>query len=261
MELYIILYYNLAMMTELEMFQKYKEFAIQFKLNNDDIKKIWRIIKPIATHPEFIKRCNDPFFHHDIKSLGDHILCDTIVTYKLVKKYQAKNMQKINLQIALLIAMFHDFYELPWQNNHQKKTLPNKHGFVHPIEAAINAIYWFPQYFQNKEKAMLIIDGIVHHMFPLAVRAFDNKDMQLNNQDKYDQLDSRYKEMLKLSTDIGKIGHYSLRKSFFIEGRIMSSADKIVATRKDIGSIQGFLALISGKNKNIDKITKSKNKH
>ncbi len=42
----------------------------------------------------------------------------------------------------------------------------------------------------------------------------------------------KYKDMIKISTDIGKIGHYSLRKSFFIEGRIMSRADKIVAFKK-----------------------------
>ena len=48
-----------------------------------------------------------------------------------------------------------------------KKILRNKHGFVHPIEAVVNAITWFPQYFKTKEKTVIIIDGIIHHMFPL----------------------------------------------------------------------------------------------
>lgn len=61
------------------------------------------------------------------------------------------------------------------------------------------------------------------------------------------------KDMIKLSTDIGKIGHYSLRKTFFVEGRIMSKADKLVALKKDIGSFNGYFALLSGKNKNIKK--------
>lgn len=90
-------------------------------------------------------------------------------------------------------------------------------------------------------------------MFPLAVRRIDGTDMELNNKEKYDKLPQKYKDMIKLSTDIGKIGHYSLRKSFFIEGRIMSRADKIVALKKDIGSFNGYLALLSGKNKNIKK--------
>ena len=33
----------------------------------------------------------------------------------------------------------------------------------------------------------------------------------------------------------------------------MSKADKIVALKKDIGSLNGYIALLSGKNKNIKK--------
>lgn len=149
--------------------------------------------------------------------------------------------------------MFHDLYELPWQNIDIKKIMRNKHGFVHPIEAITNAITWYPEYFENKDKAMVIIDGVLHHMFPLAVRRIDDTDMELNNKEKYEKLPKKYKDMIKLSTDIGKIGHYSLRKTFFVEGRIMSKADKIVALKKDIGSFNGYLALLSGKNKNIKK--------
>ena len=53
------------------------------------------------------------------------------------------------------------------------------------------------------------------------------------------------------STLIGKIGAYSLRKSFYLEGRLMSKADKIVAMRKDIHSLEGYLALLTGKNKKL----------
>ena len=56
---------------------------------------------------------------------------------------------------------------------------------------------------------------------------------------------------MKVSTMIGRIGCFSLRKSFYIEGRIMSRADKIVAMRKDLNSIEGYLALVTGKNKRI----------
>ena len=105
---------------------------------------------------------------------------------------------------------------------------------------------------------MVIIDGVMHHMYPLAVRRIDGTDMELNNKEKFDKLPQKYKDMIKLSTDIGKIGHYSLRKTFFVEGRIMSKADKIVALKKDIHSVSGLVALLSGKNKNI-KIKHNKN--
>ena len=131
-------------------------------------------------------------------------------------------MKDVSVENAVVIAMFHDLYELPWQNLNVKKIMRNKHGFVHPIEAIVNAITWFPKYFETKEKAFIIIDGVIHHMFPLAVRAIDEEDMELNNSDKYNKLPQKYKDMIKLSTNIGKIGHYSLRKSMFIEGRIMS---------------------------------------
>ena len=233
----------------------YKSLAKCYKLSNYDTKKLWKLIEKICLHPEFEKRCAEPFYHHDVKTLGEHILCDTIVSYKMATNLKRKNhnLKKLSIELTVLIAMFHDLYEYPWQNIMIKKKLPNKHGFVHPIEAAVNAITWFPEYFENKEKALIIIDGIVHHMFPLAVRAIDKNDMELNNEEKYNKLSKKYKDMIKLSTDIGKIGKYSLRKSFFIEGRIMSRADKIVAFSKDISSVHGFIALVSGKNKNIKK--------
>lgn len=240
-------------MKESIVYIKYKEFAKKYKLKSYETKKLWKIICHIATNEEFIKRCNAPYFHHDIKTLGDHILCDAIVTYILATKLKKKsdNMQAINIENAVLIAMFHDLYELPWQNTNIKKIMYNKHGFVHPIEAITNAITWFPEYFETKEKAIILIDGVIHHMFPLAVRRIDNTSMELNNQEKYDNLHPKYKDMIKLSTNIGAFGHYSLRKSIFIEGRIMSKSDKIVAFRNEIGSLNGYLALISGKNKNI----------
>ena len=76
-------------MKEDKVYLKYKEFAKQYKLSNYDTKKLWKIIEPIATHEEFAKRCSDPYFHHDIKTLGDHILCDAIVTYKLATGLEA----------------------------------------------------------------------------------------------------------------------------------------------------------------------------
>ena len=236
-----------------EIYLKYKDFAKFYNLSNYDIKKLWGIIKPICEHEEFQNRCLPPFWHHDNKTIGEHILCDTIVTYIMVKKLKNNKIKSVNLNNACLIAMFHDLYECPWQNQKIKKKLFNKHGFVHPIEAAINAITWYPEYFKNKDVAAVIIDGIIHHMYPFPVRAFDDTNMDLNNQDKFAKLEDKYKEIIKLSTNLGRIGKISFRRSFFSEGRILAKADKKVAFHNDIHSIDGYLALISGCNKKLKK--------
>lgn len=57
----------------------------------------------------------------------------------------------------------------------------------------------------------------------------------------------KYKKIMISSTLIGQLGHISLRRSFYIEGILMSKADKIVAIRKDIHSLDGYLSLLTGK--------------
>ena len=97
-------------MKENIVYLKYKKYAKDYKLDSSDTRKLWKIIEPIATHEEFIKRSTDPYFHHDIKTLGDHILCDAIVTYKLANKLRKdkKDLKPININLAVIIAMFHD---------------------------------------------------------------------------------------------------------------------------------------------------------
>ena len=240
-----------------EIYLKYKMFCEQYKLTGYNTKKLWNIIRPICYHKEFIKRSHMPYWHHDYKTIGAHIICDAIVTYKLITKLKKKGKKYgfINLKVAIYIAMFHDLYEEPWQNSlHSKiKKFKNLHGFTHPIEACVNAITWFPHIFEDEREALIIIDGIIHHMFPLPVRAIDESNLELNNQEKYNALPEKYKKIMVASTLIGKIGSYSIRKSFYIEGIMMSKADKIVAMRKDIHSFYGYLALITGENKNLRK--------
>ena len=114
-------------MKEDKVYLKYKEFAKQYKLSNYDTKRLWKIIEPIATHEEFAKRCSDPYFHHDIKTLGDHILCDAIVTYKLATKLKRINLAliSINIELEVAIAIFHDIYELTWKIIDLKKEVLN----------------------------------------------------------------------------------------------------------------------------------------
>ena len=236
-----------------EIYLIYKYYCKEYKLSDFKTKKLWNIIRPICYHKEFLTRFKPPYWHHDNKTLAEHIICDAIVTYKIITKPKLKKHKDIDINTTILIAMFHDLYEEPWQNNikFKYKKLVNKHGFIHPIEAITNAITWFPQYFKDEQITFKIIDGILHHMYPLPVRALDNTKMELNNQQKFDKLSDKYKKMIEISTKIGKVGSLSFRKSIYLEGRILSKADKIVALGKDIKSINGLVALISGKNKKL----------
>ena len=58
-----------------------------YNLTLSDIKKIDKIIEPIYKHKEFKRRLTKEFLHHSDITLGEHILADTIVTYKLCKKF------------------------------------------------------------------------------------------------------------------------------------------------------------------------------
>lgn len=220
----------------------------KYNISQEDRMLFWNIIYPIFTHEEFQKRMNPKLYpHHDKISLGNHIISDAILTFVLAKK-----AQNIDINLAVTIAMFHDLYELPWQNANIKKSMYiNKHGFIHPLEGIINAITWYPTYFKSSEQAETIIDGVVHHMWPFPVRAIDSniEDIELNNTDKWYQLDSSIKNLIISSSMIGYIKnmHISLHRSRNKEGRLMSRADTIISFSKDI-SFNGVLACFTGKN-------------
>ena len=220
----------------------------RFKLSKSDSKELWNIICPICCNKEFLKRCDEPFYHHDTISLGEHIINDTIVTFQL-----CKNKKKANIKLACIIAMFHDLYEKPWQNARDHKKLMNKHGFVHPIEAAINAITWYSEYFKDNKETEIIVDGIIHHMYPLPVRAMNLEIWDLNNLDKFKKLDKKYQEIISNSTKRWSIRKIGFCRSKYLEGRIVSKADKKVALSLDLKRPGAYLSLINGNNKKIVK--------
>lgn len=230
---------------------KYKYFNLcnKYNLTNAQKKEIYRIIKRILFHKEFQRRFEDDFMHHGNTSLSEHILEDTIVTYKLSKK-----KSNINLDLALKISMMHDLYTLPWQNTMIKKNkFIHKHGFTHPIEAAINSLNWFKKEFDDEEKAKILIDGIVHHMYPLPVTSLNNletNDLELNNYELLKNISDKNKELLIKSTNRNRIKGVSISKSKYSEGKIMSKADKKVSINQ-FSNIDDYLALVTGKNNSI----------
>ena len=232
--------------------EKLNKIIDKYKLSNDEKEEFINIINSIFIHKEFQKRMTNEFLHHSNITLGEHILEDAVLTYLLCKK-----RNNINVDLAVKIAMLHDLYTNPWQNNKKNKVnnFCNKHGFRHPIEAVINAITWFPDLFEKEEDAKIIIDGILHHMYPLPVRTFVDSDvnkMELKNFNLINELSEKNKKIIIKSLNRNKINKYSFSKSIYKEGRIMSKADKKVS-RSQIKNINSLTALVTGHNKSLKK--------
>lgn len=227
------------------------ELCIKYKLDDYERNEFISIVKNIYNHYEFKKRAKKHFKHHGNTTLGEHLLEDAIKTYKMSKMVKTEDY---DISVAVTIAMLHDLYTKPWQNSTVKiKNFSNKHGFRHPVEACINAINWFPELFKDRKKAEKIIDGIIHHMYPLPVSRFvDNKrnTCELQNFKKVKSIDQEYIDMIVKSTNRGRIGKVSLAKPKYKEGKIMSLADKKVSN-KQFDSLDSYKALITGKNKKL----------
>lgn len=207
-----------------------------------------KIVHPIISHPEFEKRCTDNFPHHGNTTLGEHILKDAMITYRLANIYKSKhpNMD-ISVKTAVVIALFHDLYTNPWQNVDNDNPLYEKHGFMHPIEAVINAYDWYPEYFDDEEISKKIIDGVLHHMYPFPVRKI-NDEIEINEKK---ITDFKFYDVLVHSTK-SKRENLCFKKATFIEGKLVSKADKLV-TVKEIKNISSLVALVTAKNKSIAK--------
>lgn len=233
-------------------FNDYKDIFNKYHLSEKDIASIYDIVSNIFNHDEFQKRLTKDYYHHGTKTLGEHILEDTIVTYILAKKSQ----EKVNLEYALKISMMHDLYTNPWQNSGVKKQyFFHRHGFAHPIESVINSVTWFNDEFNNDLKNRIIIDGIIHHMYPLPVMCFndyDNNYLEINNYELSKNIPNELKSIIIESSNRDKMGQVSICRSKYIEGRIMAHADKIVSFNQ-LENIDSTLALVTGKNKSLNK--------
>ena len=229
-----------------------------YGLNAVQKKEFWDIARYIFEHDEFQRRMSSEFPHHGEITLGEHILSDAAQTYKLMlnPKFNKANFDK---KIAVVIALFHDLYTLNWQNNPEnwQEYDYNGHAFRHPLEAIINAISWYPEYFTNEKEAYKIIDGVIHHMFPVPVKRFDHSPMELKNEKLWSKIADKNKKLIIFSSNRGfKYQHFSLCPSSFLEGRIMSKADKMVSVSNYLDDLKqnglsGIIALFTGGNKNL----------
>ena len=227
----------------------------KYNLSLGEKEELLNIINHIFMHDEFQRRMTSEFQHHDEITLGEHILEDTIVTYILSRKHREKS--NYDLETALKISMMHDLYVKPWQNNesNKPKRFINKHGFRHPNEAIINACIWFPEDFTKEEETKKIIDGVLHHMYPLPVKKFDissEETMELRNFNMIGKIDKNILELIKQSGNRSVVGSLSVAPSKYKEGRVMSLSDKIVSMSNLKGSnISAYTALLNGNNKSL----------
>ena len=223
----------------------------KYKLSESDIKYLNDIILPIYNHSEFQRRCTNEFSHHGSITLGEHIIEDTIITYLSCKKKKS-----VDTKLSIKISMLHDLYTIPWQNNKKEKSsFFHLHGFVHPIEAVINSINWYPELFIDEKESFGLIDGIIHHMFPLPVTCFEGAEinkLELVNYNLISNIDSIYIDMIISSTKRNKIGIISFSRSKTREGRIVSFSDK-KGTLKELRHFEDAKAFITGHNKRIEK--------
>lgn len=222
----------------------------KYNLSILDKEYLIKIVYPIINDDNFLRRTTSEFPHHGSITLGEHIIEDVVVTYLMSKK-EIKKRENYRMDLAINIALLHDLYTIPWQNNRDAKVKHffDKHGFRHPIEAVINSITWYPYLFQNDIDSMILIDGILHHMFPLPVRYLNNLT-ELKNKELLNNLDDKYKKMIDTSLKRKRIGSISFTRSSYMEGRVMSKADRKVS-RKQIKDFSSFKALLTGHNKNL----------
>lgn len=230
------------------------DFIKKLDLSEEEIDNYIKFAYPIIMHDEFQKRLTKEFLHHDDITLGEHILMVSLKTYQMALNEKRKNnLDSFDIKTATLIALFHDCYTLPWQNNpnNASKKIYNKHGFRHPVEALINVVNWYPEYFNDPIVNKKIVDGILHHMYPFPVRAVDGSDMELKNNDLYQKLPINIKNDMIISTSKGKIGKYSFAFSEYKEGKLVNAADKLVSMKLDIKNLNSLTALVTGYNKNL----------
>lgn len=234
--------------------KKLNNLIDKYNLDDDNKNEFLSIIMPIVSHSEFQRRMTNEFLHHSNITLGEHIIEDAIVTYLLCKNTK----KNININLAVKIAMFHDLYTIPWQNNKKNtkvKKVSNKHGFRHPIEAVVNAYSWYPDEFNNEKDAEIIIDGIIHHMYPLPVvrlKESNYNSIELRNYEEFKKLPNNIKNLIIKSSNRRKLFKLSFCKSKYNEGRIMSKSDKKVSFHQ-IKNVSSATALVTGKNKSLKK--------
>lgn len=102
------------------------------------------------------------YIQHGITNVYIHSRNVAYLSYVLAKKLERKLGYKIDYEILIVGAMFHDFFLYDW---HKTEGRPKLHGFRHPQIACQNA----EKFYQINNAEKIIIQS---HMWPLTITKF-----------------------------------------------------------------------------------------
>lgn len=102
------------------------------------------------------------YIQHGKTSVYIHSRNVAYLSYLIAKFCEKRFNTKIDYDVLVVGAMFHDFFLYDW---HKTEGRPRLHGFNHPMIASINA----QKYYNINEAQKLIIET---HMWPLTITKF-----------------------------------------------------------------------------------------
>ncbi len=109
-----------------------------------------------------IQRMLEKYIQHGKTNIYIHSRNVAYLSYIIARFLERKFRLKINYDVLVVGAMFHDFFLYDW---HVLEGRPRFHGFNHPKIASLNA----QKYFNINKEEQEIIES---HMWPLTITKF-----------------------------------------------------------------------------------------
>ncbi len=109
-----------------------------------------------------IQKMLSKYIQHGKTNLYIHSRNVAYVSFMIARFCERRFNSKINYDILVVGAMFHDFFLYDWHNKNEHARL---HGFHHPQIASMNA----QKYYDINDEVKQIIES---HMWPLTITKF-----------------------------------------------------------------------------------------
>ncbi len=109
-----------------------------------------------------IQKMLSKYIQHGKTNVYIHSRNVAYVSFMIARFCERKFNSKIDYDVLVVGAMFHDFFLYDW---HDKNDHPRLHGFHHPQIASINA----QKYYNINDETKEIIES---HMWPLTITKF-----------------------------------------------------------------------------------------